>query len=118
MGKYTDLIAKLKKADGSDRQLDLEIGRLWPGKPPFSLSVEQQRGGKPPVYRFTASVDAANALVAAVFPESYTVSETHGGRIISATLITNARGYDYSGGYRIETAPLLIVLLYALEAQS
>lgn len=63
MTDYTDIIARLEKAKGPDRELDLEIGRALPGPHTFSLSTVQQRGGKPPVPEFTASIDAAVMLM-------------------------------------------------------
>lgn len=60
-----NLEAILTALDGPDREVDLLIGKLWPGPDgdkPFSMSVNQQRGRKPPVLAFTASVDAALSL--------------------------------------------------------
>lgn len=61
-----DLERRLEQATGADRALDLALGALWPD-PPFSMSVNQQRGGKPPVFSFTASLDAAVALTERTF---------------------------------------------------
>jgi hypothetical protein len=65
-----DLIRRLEAAAGPDRELDLAIGALWPEPRPFSMSIRQQRGGKPPVYRFTASIDSAVALAERALPDT------------------------------------------------
>ena len=68
MTTLSELLRKIESAGGADRELDLALGRLWPTPQPFSLSINQQRGGKPPVFAFTASIDAALALVERVLP--------------------------------------------------
>lgn len=67
MTEIKELIERVGRASGPDRELDLAIGALW-SDPPFSMSINQQRGGKPPVFKFTASIDAALALVERVRP--------------------------------------------------
>ena len=73
MTTLADLLRKIESASGADRELDLALGRLWPTPQPFSLSINQQRGGKPPVFAFTASIDAALSLVERVLPGANTV---------------------------------------------
>lgn len=68
MNRYDDIIKRLEQADGPSRELDLAIGEYWPDPKPFSSSINQQRGGKPPVFRFTDSLDASIALVERLLP--------------------------------------------------
>lgn len=62
------LITDLEKLDGPCREMDLAVGAYWPDPKPFSMSIKQQRGMQPPVYPFTASIDAAVALAERVLP--------------------------------------------------
>lgn len=68
MVDYADLIEQAKVGSEADRELDLAVGMLWPEPRPFSASIKQQRGGQPPVFPFTTSLDAVLALTEAVLP--------------------------------------------------
>lgn len=68
MTDYTDLIDRLRKATGPIRGLDIALAALWPD-PPFNLTEKTLRNRKPACPKFTASVDAALALVERVLPE-------------------------------------------------
>lgn len=63
MSDLTDLITALEHLKAPNRDIDLGIGELWPEPRPFDLSLKQNRGMKPPVYRFTESMDHARALM-------------------------------------------------------
>lgn len=112
MTDYTDIIARLEKATGPDRELDLEIGRALPGPHPFSLSTAQQRGGKPPVPEFTASIDAALMLM----PEgaNWSLNSKSEARVGGPRLDFVIKG----GSHVVPAIALCIAALKARAAQS
>lgn len=121
-----ELIERLEKATGPDRELDLAIGQLLPPPHPFSLSIEQQRGGKPPVPAFTASIDAALTLVPEGWDWRVSGPDWHDGR--RNMHFGHARQYRKAGDWRRDaegnarhTRPaiaLCIAILYALAMKS
>ncbi len=68
------LIARLEKASGPDRELDVAIGLTIPEPTPFNATTQVLRNGKPSCPEFTESVDEALTLI----PPSHTTSIHNG----------------------------------------
>jgi hypothetical protein len=66
----TTLAEQVEAAEAGSRELDLELGVLWPDPKPFTLTLHQCRGGKPPCPLFTEDASASRSLLCAVLPHA------------------------------------------------
>lgn len=113
---------RLREATGPDRELDLAVGVLW-GNPPFSISIAQQRGGKPPVFKFTYSLDAVLALMRTTLPGWTRLVDASAPELgIAVELLppdqTERDGTDsVKGDHDLETHATLLAILSALIAE-
>lgn len=125
MSKYTEIIERMEKATCPDRGLDNAIGRLLGA--PFKTKNIYRRGhyiaGKPVLLRvseeyqpFTASIDAAIALVERMLPGAeLEMTNLYGvARVTLYDVECSYHGEDHCN--RLQTA-LLIALFRALEVR-
>lgn len=115
-GKAADLKAlrgRLRAASGSDRELDIAVGGLWPN-PPFNVSDKVFRNAKPVCPFFTASIDAALALCERKLPGwGFVLTTNDDGGFLFELCRNNTPGAGPD--CEAPTAPLAI-LLALLEA--
>lgn len=63
-----ELIAKLEHLEAPDREVDREIGALWPEPRPFNLSLSAMRNGMPICPAFTSDLNAPVKLIERILP--------------------------------------------------
>ncbi|MBE0561827.1 MAG: hypothetical protein IH622_13575 [Ochrobactrum anthropi] len=110
---HSELIDRLSKLDAPDREVDREIWEYLFGDKPVDFSM--------PLMEYTASVDAAIALAARVFPGwHWSIYDTDGVGRCNAQLerpdFTGAEDFDGTGA--TPAIALLITLLRAKEASN
>jgi hypothetical protein len=107
MTELEELREMVGKATGPDRELDVALGALWPD-PPFNVTTAILRNAKPVCPAFTASIDAALALVERKLPGCrwYIGRNPEAKRECDATLEASN---GTAGGADAPTAPLAIL---------
>ncbi|AZO29391.1 hypothetical protein [Mesorhizobium sp. M1B.F.Ca.ET.045.04.1.1] len=63
-----DLIARLEQLEAPDRDIDRELGALWPEPRPFNISLAAMRNGMPICPAFTSDLNAAVKLLERILP--------------------------------------------------
>lgn len=63
-----ELIERLEALDGPDREIDREIGCLWPEPRPFNLAISEMHSGLPICPAFTSDLNAPVKLLERILP--------------------------------------------------
>lgn len=63
-----ELMVKLEALEVPDREIDREIGALWPEPRPFNLSLAAMRNGMPICPAFTSDLNAPVKLLERILP--------------------------------------------------